>query len=327
MGLIFILAVFIPPEAWSRNTICNKLKLKNCPWGSYSKSSQASHPTQSGGFNFNPSSIPTDKGIGVEVLNYNGDQDYALVTGTGRIGAAISPSNYEDSFFGNMSFEADDAYLGRKRAGKKYTSEKYSFATAVNLYDNKKKRAKTFRANAGLIAKYNNETSKFNWGAGLALEISLFSIGISRYKDDYLIIEDATVDNLFIQNYQNFERYEVETFTFGIKLPHVVADYTYLLNKFDYFGIQKKDTITLVTMTVFWRSWMFTLGTRKEVSFRPFYNFKTELLETKDEKHESFFGSPILDQQKLYRRSLSELLSQSRLYPGINRFFLNVIWP
>jgi len=172
--------------------MCKKLGLKNCPrTGAYSRGSGGSIPSQSGGFNFNPSSIPTDRGLGIEILNYNGDQDFAIVTGTGRIGAAISPSNYEDSFFGNMSFETDTRYLSRKKAGKKFTSNKYSFATAFNLLDNKKRGMKNFKLNLGIITKYNEDTSKFNWGLGSSIELGYLTFGASKYKDDYYIYDDT----------------------------------------------------------------------------------------------------------------------------------------
>ncbi|MCO4793048.1 MAG: hypothetical protein KC493_05010 [Bacteriovoracaceae bacterium] len=283
IGTLFLTLIF-SSQIWAKS-MCNKLKLKSCPWGSYSKGSGGSVPTQSGAFNFNPSSIPTDKGLGLEILNYNGDQDFAIVTGTGRIGAAISPSNYEDSFFGNMSFETSQSYLERKRAGKKYTSNKYSFATAFVLYDNKKKQSKTAKLNLGLIAKYNEETSKFNWGLGTSIELSVFTFGISKYKDDYYIYDDA-----FLPAYEYFERYHVDTYTVGVKLPHFIADVTYLYNVFDYYGTSYTDSIILVTGTFFWKAWMFTYGTRKEDSYRPKYNFETKLLETESIKRDTFVG-------------------------------------
>ena len=277
--------ILLTPSLVLAESICQKLKLKDCPWASYSKGSGASMPSQSGGFNFNPSSIPTERGLGIEILNYNGDKDFALVTGTGRIGAAISPSNYEDSFFGNMSFESSTQYLERKKAGKKYTSNKYAFATAVNLFKNKKSGIKNLKLNLGFIAKYNADTSKFNWGLGSSLELGYFTVGASKYKDDYYI-KDTTITPA----YEYFERYNVETFTVGIKLPHIIADFTYLNDVFNYYGQRYDNTISLLTTTVFWKKWMFTYGHRKEVSFRPYYNFDTELLETRDIKYESFLG-------------------------------------
>ncbi len=281
---ILLFLLFGPSQVLAES-ICQKLKLKDCPWASYSKSSSASMPSQSSGFNFNPSSIPTERGLGIEILNYNGDQDFALVTGTGRIGAAISPSNYEDSFFGNMSFETQADYLERKKAGKKFTSNKYAFATAVNIFKNKKRGMKNLKLNLGLIAKYNSDTSKFNWGMGSSIELGYFTIGASKYKDDYYI-----EDNTITPKYEYFERYNVETFTVGIKLPHIIADYTYLNDVFDYYGTRYDNTISLLTATVFYKKWMFTYGHRKEVSFRPKYNFDTQTLEDEEIKYETFLG-------------------------------------
>lgn len=223
--------------------------------------------------------------MGLEVLNYSGEQDFAIVTGTGRIGAAISPSSYEDSFFGNMSYESSSNYLQRKLDGKKYKSNKMSFGSSFKLFDNKKKKMKTLRANLGVIAKYNKDSKIFNYGAGASLEISLLSLGYTRYKDDYFI----KADPLTLTPDQS-QRYVVDTFTFGIKLPHLVADYTYLVNKFDFYGSEFKDKITLITATLFYKKFMFTYGHRKEESFRPRVNFDTKSLEYIEDKYDVFLG-------------------------------------
>ena len=284
--LAITFTLIYPILGQSKSTMCELLKLDPCPTSSsYRKSSSASLPTSSGGFNFNPSSIPTDKGFGLEILNFDGEQDIAIVTGTGRIGAAISPSSYEDSFFGNISYESYQKYLTRKQLGGKYKSNKMSFATAINIFNNKKSLLKSFSSNIGLIAKYNKDSKKFNWGAGLNLNISILSFGVTKYKDDYFIAADP-ID--FTS--EDHQTYSVDTITIGVKLPHIVADYTYLRNKFEIFGFTSEDSISLLTATLFWKSFMFTYGNRKEVSVRPLYNFDTEAFEFAAEKNEMFLG-------------------------------------
>lgn len=105
---------------------------------------------------------------------------------------------------------------------------------------------KNLKLSLGLIAKYNADNSKFNWGLGSSLELGYFTVGASKYKDDYYI-KDETVTPA----YEYFERYNVETFTVGIKLPHIIADFTYLNDVFNYYGQRYDNTISLLTTTVF----------------------------------------------------------------------------
>lgn len=280
--LLILTILYLPLNAWS---FCEALNVIDCRKFGLSKSSGGSQPSSSSGFSFNPSSIPTDKGIGFEILSYNGDQDFALVSGTGKVGAAISASSYEDSFFGNMSYESNNNYFKRKKEGEKFLNNKYNLAAAVKLYDNKKKKLKKLSFNLGVIAKYNGDTENFNWGAGLSVNFSVLSFGITRYKDDYFI-EDDTVYN----GYTDFHRYVVDTYSFGIKLPHFVVDYTHLINTFDILGTLYEDKIYLMSGTLFYKKWMFTYGHRKEVSSRAKYDFNKEALEIKQDKQDGFLG-------------------------------------
>jgi hypothetical protein len=280
--LFFSIFIFFTCDAWS---FCEVLNVIDCRKFGISKSSGGSQPSSSGGFSFNPSSIPTDKGIGLEVLSYYGDQDFAIVSGTGRVGAAISASSYEDSFFGNMSYESAAKYLERKKAGKKFVNNKYNLATAIKLYDNKKKKLKAFNFNLGVIGKFNDDTDHFNWGAGLSLNVSVLSFGVTRYKDDYQYLDDNYTPEI-----KFFERYTVDTYTVGVKLPHLIVDYTYLTNEFDYYGTLYVDKIYLLSGTLFYKKWMFTYGHRKETSYRPEYDYSEKDLDTEQDKYETFMG-------------------------------------
>ena len=58
-----------------------------------------------------------------------------LVKGIGRVGAALSPSSIEDSFFGAPEVELPEDIVSRKQTQSKYSSQKLVLAFAFKLYD------------------------------------------------------------------------------------------------------------------------------------------------------------------------------------------------
>lgn len=76
--------------------------------------------------------------------------NYALVTGTGRMGAAFISSGNENGFFGNRLIENGDEYLYRRLEKKQYQSQKYNGAFGVGLLKNNR-----VNLDLGVSAKYN----------------------------------------------------------------------------------------------------------------------------------------------------------------------------
>jgi hypothetical protein len=132
-----------------------------------SSSSSPAYPSTSSSVSLNPAAVPVNKSLGLEMIYFKPSPDFALVTGTGRVGAALSPTSAEETFFGNPGFELPTDYLQRHVEKKKFVSQKIALATAVNLYDNKSNGLKKFSLNLGLLGRYNKITKSIKPGAGL----------------------------------------------------------------------------------------------------------------------------------------------------------------
>src|SRR5690349_20682479 len=115
-----------------------------CEGYSRASTSSPAYPSTSSSVSLNPAAVPTKKSLGLEVIYFKPSPDFALVTGTGRVGAALSPTSSEESFFGNPGFELPADYLQRHIEKKKFESKKIALATAVRLAGNKKSGLKRF---------------------------------------------------------------------------------------------------------------------------------------------------------------------------------------
>jgi len=277
---IFLLSLAIPPSASANlEFLCEKLKLDVCNKRSYSRRSNASLPTEQSSYRLNPSSLSTNKGIGIETLVNDGDYQFGIVTGNGRVGAGIGPTTTEDTFFGNMPLEAVSDYMTRVAAGRKYKSNKYTLATALNLYGGGKS-PRPIKLNIGLIGRYVKDTSRIKTGGGVSLELGPINMGISKLKDEFY-------DKFSFNTYP----YESQIFSVGLKLPYIAIDYSTVDNTLQDFEIE--NTITLLSVTAFWRNFMFTWASRKESSYRPRYNFDTSTFDFEREKRWIFNGVQI----------------------------------
>jgi hypothetical protein len=244
-------------------------------------SSSPAYPSKSSTININPSAVPVDKGFGIETVYYDG-LDFALIKGTGRIGAAISPSNNEEGFFGPPGLELDPEYLQRKINGDKYKSQKVSLATAVNLYNNKKKGMKQFMLNLGLIAKYNTVANEILGGGGLGTVLGPFTLGYSANTDLYVLEKEkyGLMEDLRVP-------YTVQAFSAGIFLNSLALDYSYLTMDYE---DQPLSHVQLVTASVFLKRVILTASRRREDSFRPEYDYENKILVPKQIKYEYFGG-------------------------------------
>lgn len=102
-------------------------------WRGWIRHAADGNPSYGNQIRLNPSAVPTEEGFGLEGILYRGEVDISLAKGTGRVGAAISPSNSEETFFGPPGIELDDDMYQRKYAADKFASNKVTLATAVNL--------------------------------------------------------------------------------------------------------------------------------------------------------------------------------------------------
>lgn len=220
--------------------------------------------------------------MGLEALYYKGLFDLALVKGLGRVGAAISPSNNEETFFGPPAFEYQDDFLARKVERNKLTSQKVTLATALNVFRNKRSGLKKFELNLGVIGKYNKISSKATGGGGLSGIAGPFTFGYSAYADSFIPSEE-----MYDFDPNNETKYNVETFSAGIFLNSLALDFSEQ-RIYPQGGAEAK--VSMMTGSLLLKKAILTLSFRKEISTRPYYNYDLETIEYPEEKHETFAG-------------------------------------
>ncbi len=170
-----------------------------------------SNPSPGNQIRLNPASVPLENGLGIEVV-YFGTPEWSLVKGLGRAGASISPAHSEETFFGQPSVEYDADYLQRHIFSKKYESQKYTLATALNVAKTGSGSAR-FNLNLGVMAKYNRYTSRAMPGGGLSGSLGPILFGASLYWD-----ETQLDPELEVRLRPSPIRYKVQSYNLGIYL-------------------------------------------------------------------------------------------------------------
>ena len=242
-------------------------------------------PSQSNSIRINPSAVPTEKAIGIEGIYYKGEVDVALARGNGRVGAAISPSNSEETFFGPPGFESDVDLLERKQMAQKYPNQKTTLATAINLINVKGSGLKKFSLNIGVMGKYHKPNSLVTGGAGITATLGPLSLGYSAYRDQahYDGIDFGVPDEWI------HEDYNVNTVSGGLFLGSIAIDYSLLQ------VIVPNDVyqVRLLTGSLFLKRGIFTVATRSEDSARSAYSYALNNLTTTRLKNETFLGAKL----------------------------------
>lgn len=249
--------------------------------GGSSSAPRGGNPSSGGRTRINPSAVPIEKGLGIETIMFKNEYDFSLVKGLGRVGAAISPSNSEETFFGPPGFELPEDYLVRKQKYEKFDSSKITLATAFGLYGNKKSGLKRFDLNLGVLGKYNSVTHAVTPGGGLSGVAGPFTFGYAVYSDETRL--DYTRYGLTTKP---IVRYLVETASAGMFLNYLVLDYSVLR-----LITTEVATVTVMTATLLLRKSVITVSSRTELSSRSAYNYATRSLETKKKKFETFLGA------------------------------------
>lgn len=243
----------------------------------------SANPGSSSRISINPSAVPTEKGLGFEVIGFKGAFDAGLVRGLGRVGAAISPSNSEDTFFGAPAYEYDADYLTRKTGREKYRQQKVTLATAVNLFEYKRSALRRMSLNLGVLGKYNQTTYATTPGAGLNGILGPFTFGYSVYRDETQLATAVDDDGGLIRDkVQSI----VENYSVGLYLNSLVLDYSTL-------RLQNSDVdrVDLFTVSLLLDRWVLSFSERRETSRRPSFNYHFEKLDAEATKHEHFYGA------------------------------------
>jgi hypothetical protein len=282
LGLIFAFSesAFAFSEV---DMLCNPDK-NNCrQFGRKTSNTSPAYPSSGSSFNLNPSSVPTDDAFGIESINYRTEWDFSFVKGNGRIGAGISLSNNEETFFGRPAFEDDVTFLARKKTLSKYISQKNNLATAVTLVNNKKKGFRRFQLNLGVLGIYNKVSKNFSTGGGLSGIFGPFTFGFSTANDEYAFLNNIT-------NKTTDYKYKNVLTSVGLAIGSFALD----VSKYTITSDQFTDSlfeVSLITASVSHRKFIFSMGQRSEDSWRDEYDFDTQTLVAKQVKNESFYAT------------------------------------
>lgn len=242
----------------------------------------SSNPSTGGQVKINPSAVPTDAGYGIEGLFYKDEVDVALIRGTGRVGAAISPSNSDETFFGPPGFENTQDLYERKRLAEKYPNQKYTLAAAMNVVDSRGSGLKSFNLKLGAMIKYNKLTQAFTPGAGFNGVLGPITFGASMYGD-----QTQLTDPYYGDAVKTLIKYQVQTYNVGIFLSSFILDYSHL--KLEVLEDPNPAEVTLLTASLLIDKFIITVAKRTEESQQLSYNYETKQLEQKLTK-ETYFG-------------------------------------
>jgi hypothetical protein len=207
------------------------------------------------------------------------------VKGTGRVGASVSPSNGEETFFGPPAFELDPDYLKRKQDEQKYVSQKFNFAFGALLFDNKRDGASKLQLSIGLAAKYNKLTHNTWPGAGLSAIVGPFTLGISAAQDEVLI-DFASFNSVDKQ----VLRYSTQTASVGVFFQGLALDYSLL---WVYPENNPTFETRILTGSLLLKKFILTAAYRTEDSNRPAFDFSKQILIVQQIKNDIFLGAQI----------------------------------
>lgn len=240
-----------------------------------------SSPSPGTQIKINPSAVPTEKGYGVEAIYFTESPDFSLVRGNGRMGAALSPSNSENTFFGPPGLETTSDLWERGSEKKKYPTQKFTVATAFNLKEKKGSGLRRYSLKFGVMGKYNRFTQNLTPGAGVNAIWGPFSAGYSIYDDETQLE--------YIQDIKDVTQYRVQTYNLGLYLSSLILNYSNLRMRLK-DADEDVATIHLYTASLTAGKFIFTASKRLELSDLPAYNHETDQIEYLKEKEEYFGG-------------------------------------
>ncbi len=318
--LILFLSLF---SSFARAELCNPDQ-QFCA-NDHHHTSSSSHPTSSSRINFNPSTVPTSRGLGLEFLIYKGI-DYSLVTGTGRVGAAISPSNSDETFFGAAAFESLPDYQTRKMTQTKYATQKYTLATAFNIYNNEESGLSHLALNLGVMAKYNSVSNAISPGGGLSGLVGPISFSYAVYGDE----SDYSL-KAYVSGANERDIYQVQTYSLGLSLGSLSVDYSVLnlnlknsqITGTGLTGMSNafSAVISVATATLFYKRGIYTLASRQEDSLRPTYDYATQSLISQFTKKDFFASIQYVATQHFFVGLLYNYYLLQDLSLGLTLFF------
>ncbi len=304
--VLFLFTFFIATFVYAEDELCGYFKF--C--GSSSSPSRNSVNTSTSSI-LNPSNLAKIKGLGLETLyQANNPLAFSVVTGNGRVGAALISPTLENSFFGIRSLELDYDYYLRFNERKRYKNKKINFASGISLVQ-----SKNFSMELGISVRRNPDVKKINPGMGINTQIGPIHLGAYVYKDDvkvnlagyYEPMSGISYVTLFgSDTYQ--ESYLVKTMNLGLEIKNFSLDVAYLNTKYAFYS--QDTSVMLYNASYRFGKFMFNYGVRQEES--PNY-----FMETK--------GNAVLQREKRFTYYGLQFIPTKRVMLGIghNTFLTN----
>lgn len=302
IGLLLFIVLLSSFSAHARKSICEILKLEYCNDSkrSLNRSAGASLPSVNAAAFNNPAAISLNKGLGLESIHYDGKAQIGLITGTGRIGAAISNFPNDGTFFGVTAIESTNEFRKRKINGSRFEQDKMILAGAFNLFGGDSK--KGLQADIGVIYRRHTELDKDYYGGGLILSYNKFiSVGASYYDDVFYSNLSNQKDTIYDQygnatevvypkspSLTNEVDFRVNSYVTGLKFSKLAIDYIK-------FTVDSEDTdldkieINIYNISYFHTKWIFSYGRRFESSFQEIQ--EEEVFISKKDKSNTFLGA------------------------------------
>lgn len=278
---MFLLGVALPGRVHAK--LCDA-STEFCGDSMGSSSSSTSSASRGTKIRLNPAFVSVARGFGIETIYFDNQFDFTVVRGLGRIGAAISPSNSEETFFGPPGLETSESLLERNRGQHKFPNQKLTLATAFNLVETGGSGFNRFTVNLGVMGKYNRKTSAITPGGGLSGVAGIFTFGYSLYSDETRL--DGLTPSSPLGSLENeVIRYNVSTYSIGAFMGPFALDYSALTMS----GLEPAN-ISVLTATARYKRSLLTAAIRKERFFRQSYDYEQNSLATTDDRTE-YFGA------------------------------------
>ena len=260
-----------------------------CGGGTSRGTSSQSLPSASSSAGLNPSTISKVKGFGIEAIYQpHNSVNLGVVSGTGKIGALISPT-LENSFFGNRSIEIDDLFFQRRINKKQFENKKISFALGASFIRNR-----FIDFDLGVSLKRNPDIKKINTGFGGSLRIGPLNFGGYIYNDDvklnlsnYINPYNGFLYSTIYGNNVYQEKFTVKTLTVGTQIKKLTLDMGYLKTKYKFYN--NETIIKIYSASYNYKSFLFNYSLRKELSDN--LAFENNNLVIKRNKNEIYFGT------------------------------------
>ncbi len=294
------------------------------------RSAGASLPTvNSAAFN-NPAAISLNRGFGLESIHYQGKAQIGLVTGTGRVGAAISNFPSDGTFFGNPAMESINDYRTRATQFEKFEQEKLVLAGAINVFGGKKK--KGLQLDIGAIYRRQTELAKDYWGGGYIISFNkIISFGQSIYHDVYYkdlsgstydiydqYGNSTTVTNPIDPFYTTETDFTVKSNVIGFKFSNVAIDYIHFSTESDDTNFDGTQA-DIYNISYFYKYWIFSYGRRFESSYREIY--QDEVFTYEKDKSNTFLGAQYATKKGFLLGIFSNYYLYNELSFGLTYFF------